>query len=90
MRLRSVSPVWLLIATLAGCNGNANGVIDEAAGKPVATLDGQTITQGELDAWIKEELWRNQTDDGNPSKVFSLRQRGLDRMIDQRLLDAEA
>ncbi len=90
MRLRRFSLFSTLLLALAGCNGNASGVVDESVGTPVATLAGMTITQGELDAWIKDELWRNQTDDGNPSKVFSLRQRGLDRMIDQRLIEAEA
>ena len=90
MSLRTLPLAVLLLAALAGCNGNAKGVLDESAGTPVATLRGDTITQGELDTWIKDELWRDQTDDGNPTKVFSLRQRGLDRMIDQRLIDAEA
>ena len=90
MSLRAFALALIPIAALAGCNGNAKGVIDESAGIPVATLGDETITQGELDAWIKDELWRNQTDDENPTKMFSLRQRGLDRMIDQRLIDAEA
>jgi len=90
MSLRAFTLALLPIAALSGCNGNAKGVIDDNAGTPVATLGDETITRGELDAWIKDELWRNQTDDENPTKVFSLRQRGLDRMIDQRLIDAEA
>jgi protein-disulfide isomerase len=80
----------ILLFAFAGCNGTAKGVIDEDAGTPVAMVAGETITQGELDAWIKDELWRTQTDDENPTKVFGLRQRGLDRLIDQRLIDAEA
>jgi predicted DsbA family dithiol-disulfide isomerase len=90
MTLRALSLAMLTAVALAACNGNANGVVDEEAGTPVATIGGKTITQGELDEWIKDELWRNQTEDGNATKVFSLRQRGLDRMIDQRLIDAEA
>jgi protein-disulfide isomerase len=90
MSSRRFSLATTLFLALAGCNGNASGVLDESGGTPVATLAGDTITQAELDAWIKDELWRNQTDDGNPTKVFSLRQRGLDRMIDQRLIEAEA
>jgi protein-disulfide isomerase len=90
MTLRALSLAWLAVAALSACNGNAQGVVDEKGGTPVATIGTETITQSELDAWIKDELWRSQTDDGNASKVFSLRQRGLDRMIDQRLIDAEA
>jgi protein-disulfide isomerase len=90
MTLRALALAVTTAAALSACNGNAQGVVDESGGTPVATVGGTTITQAELDAWIKEELWRTQTDDGNANKVFSLRQRGLDRMIDQRLIDAEA
>lgn len=90
MTLRALQLAAITAVALAACNGNSRGVVDETAGTPVAQVGGQTITQGELDAWIKDELWRSQTDDGNTTKVFSLRQRGLDRMIDQRLIDAEA
>jgi protein-disulfide isomerase len=90
MTLRALALAVITAAVFSACNGNSQGVVDESAGTPVAQIGDQTITQGELDAWIKEELWRSQTDDGNAAKVFSLRQRGLDRMIDQRLIDAEA
>ena len=80
----------LSLTALTSCNGASQAALDESGSKPVATVGSDTITQGELDAWIKDELWRSQTDDGNATKVFSLRQRGLDRMIDQRLIDAEA
>jgi predicted DsbA family dithiol-disulfide isomerase len=89
MNVRAVALASLTLL-LAGCNGRTPAQLDDGASKPVAMLGGEPITQGELDAWIKDELWRNQTDDGNPTKVFSLRQRGLDRMIEQRLIDAEA
>ncbi len=91
MKLRMLSASLLCALALAACNGgSATGIADETAGTPVAKIGDATITQGELDAWIKDELWRNQTDDGNATKLFALRERGLDRMIDQRLLDAEA
>ena len=91
MRLRLLSFSLVCALALAACNGgSATGITDETAGTPVAKIGDATITQGELDAWIKDELWRSQTDDGNATKLFALRQRGLDRMIDQRLLDAEA
>jgi protein-disulfide isomerase len=90
MTFRAIALAWTTLAALAGCNGGSPPVLDDGSGKPVAMLGGDAITQGELDAWIKDELWRNQTDDGNPTKVFSLRQRGLDRMIEKRLIDAEA
>jgi protein-disulfide isomerase len=82
--------VLLNATALFACNGASSGQAPDASGAPVARVAGETISEGELDAWIKEELWRSQTDDGNASKVYALRARGLDRLIDQRLLDAEA
>jgi protein-disulfide isomerase len=89
MTLRA-APWLLLCAFVVSCNGSAQQGLEPDGTTPVARLGGEVITQAELDAWIKDELWRNQTDDENPTKVFALRQRGLDRMIDQRLIDAEA
>ncbi|HEU4427188.1 MAG TPA: SurA N-terminal domain-containing protein, partial [Myxococcota bacterium] len=89
--LRSHALSLLAAAALLACNGNTpQSVSGENGGTPVAKIGSETITQAELDAWIKDELWRSQTEDGNAAKVFSLRQRGLSRMIDQRLIDAEA
>lgn len=91
MQLRAFWFSILAALAFVACNGaSTTSVTDETASTPVAKLGDATITQGELDAWIKDELWRTQTDDGNATKIFSLRQRGLERMIDQRLLDAEA
>jgi len=58
--------------------------------EPVASIDGQPITQAELDAWIKEDLFREQTEDSAATELYELRSRSLERMIDQRLLEAEA
>ncbi|MBM4384532.1 MAG: thioredoxin domain-containing protein [Deltaproteobacteria bacterium] len=80
----------LTVLALVACNGASSGKAADASGAPVARVAGETISEGELDAWIKDELWRSQTEDGNASKVYALRARGLERMIDQRLLDAEA
>jgi len=89
--LRKNALSLMTAAALLACNGSSPQVAAEGdAGTPVAKIGDETITQHELDTWIKDELWRSQTDDGNEAKVFSLRQRGLERMIDQRLLDAEA
>ncbi len=63
-----------------------------SAGDPsvVARVGSEAITQGQLDAWIKDELWKDQTDNGNALKVYELRSRALDRLIDQRVLQSEA
>jgi protein-disulfide isomerase len=56
----------------------------------VAVLDGMPISQGELDAWIKEDLFRSQTEDNAPAELYELRSSALQKMIDERILAAEA
>jgi predicted DsbA family dithiol-disulfide isomerase len=87
---RTLSPLALLAAlALAGCNGAAQQAQD-GDDPAVAKVGAETITQSQLDGWIKDQLWKDQTDGGNVTKVWTLRERGLERMIDERLLDAEA
>jgi predicted DsbA family dithiol-disulfide isomerase len=88
IRTHSVLAIAAALA-LSACNGAAQKTPAGDA-TPVARIGEETITASELDAWIKDQLWRDQTDDGNATKVYGLRQRGLDSMIDQRLLEAEA
>jgi protein-disulfide isomerase len=57
---------------------------------PAASLDGETITLGELDTWLKEELFAKATKNGDPSKLYELRSKGLDDMINERLVAREA
>jgi len=56
----------------------------------VASIDGQPISQAELDAWIKEDLFRDQTEDRAAAELYELRARSLERLIDERILAAEA
>ncbi|MFQ5514706.1 MAG: thioredoxin domain-containing protein [Myxococcota bacterium] len=56
----------------------------------VAELNGRAITLAELDAWLKDELWRQQVEESDPSELYRLRSDGLERMITDRLLEAEA
>jgi protein-disulfide isomerase len=58
--------------------------------EPVASIDGEPITQAELDAWIKEDLFREQTEDRAAAELYDLRARSLERLIDERVLAAEA
>src|SRR5262249_51883415 len=59
--------------------------------EPVAARIGdQTLTVAELDAQIKDDLWRHQTGDNDPLRVHELRLAALKSIIPQRVLDAEA
>lgn len=86
----------LLLACLACSSGEPAaqrapvGETPSAAGsgEVAAEVDGEAITTDELDAWIKEDLFRRNA--SNPSELFELRQSALDAMIEERLVDAEA
>jgi protein-disulfide isomerase len=56
----------------------------------VATIDGDAITLAELDAWIKEDLFDEQTRSRSPAAVHEFRAERLQQMIDERLLEQEA
>ncbi len=81
----------LLACWLAACQPSPNQPgASPGDSEPVASIDGQPISQGELDAWIKEDLFREQTEDRAAAELYELRSRSLERLIDQRILDAEA
>ena len=64
----------------------------EATTEPVAARVGdEVITVAELDEQIKEDLWKRETGDGNPSRALRAahRQR-VKSLVAQRALDAEA
>ncbi len=56
----------------------------------VAEIDGRPIAQSELDAWVKEELWQQQLESQVSSQLYALRISGLERLIDEKLLEAAA
>ena len=93
MLQRVAATAWLVLLCcgLAACHPSPpHGAPDEQDSQPVAVLEGEPITQGELDEWIKDELFRDQTDDLAPSSVYELRSRSLEGLIDERVLEAEA
>jgi len=56
----------------------------------VATIDGDEITLADLDAWIKEDLFRNEVAGKSAAALHAFRAERLERLIDERLLEAEA
>jgi protein-disulfide isomerase len=89
-RVALAASLALVCSWLAACRPTAPGTSDPGSSQPVAMLDGKPITQGELDAWIKEELFRNQTEDRGTAELYELRSRALDRLVDERLLEEAA
>ena len=55
-----------------------------------ADVDDGTVTVAEVDAWIKEQLFDQASDDRDPTKLYELRSRALDELIDERLLEQKA
>lgn len=55
-----------------------------------AVLDGAVISVAALDAWIKDELFKQQTGGGNPARTYQFRWGALDRLIERRVVEAEA
>ena len=53
-----------------------------------AELDGVVITTAELDTWIKESIFKSQT--GTPAELYDLRERGLEAMLQERVIELEA
>jgi protein-disulfide isomerase len=48
------------------------------------------VTAGELDAWIKDELFDRETSSGDPAKLYELRTTSLDNLVSKRLIDEAA
>jgi protein-disulfide isomerase len=55
---------------------------------PIAKFGGEVITEGDLDAKVKSQLSRLETE--HRQKVFEVKSETLDGMIDDRLLDKKA
>lgn len=79
----------------AGCSESAKKADDAATASPDAGLvagkiAGKSITVGEVDAWIKDQLFKQTTRGGNPLKTYEVRNRALEQMASEQALDAEA
>jgi len=76
-----------VLLTLAACAPEGGG---EDRGEPVAVLDGREIREGDLDEWIREDLYRAALGDKDPATVQQFRQEALERMVTEQLLTTEA
>lgn len=57
---------------------------------PALRIGDETVTLGELDAWIKDQLFQQETQNGEAAKLYEARAQGAENLIAQRLLEAEA
>lgn len=93
LRSAAVSLAVLVLA-LAACSEPKKADDTASVGpddKVVAgRIAGKSVTVGEVDAWIKDQLFRQSTRDKNPLKVYELRNRAFEQMASERALDQEA
>jgi len=59
-------------------------------GPVVAQVGDRSVTQQELDEWIKNAWFAEQTRGGDPAKVYELRSGGLDVMVGEIAVEEEA
>jgi protein-disulfide isomerase len=99
-RLRIASLAALAVAFSLACTPRdatpqASKAPEAAPASPedvvvVAEVSGAPITAGELNTWIREDLFQRETANKGPSELFEFRNDALQRLIDERLLQAEA
>jgi protein-disulfide isomerase len=97
---RIIAPAACLLLFSLGCQAQvekspepseASSAVSSGEGETaVARIGDETITLGELDQWIKDDLFDRQTSGGSPSKLFDLRRPALDQMVVTRVLELEA
>jgi len=82
-----------LLVLALGCPAQRTPELEEGNARdstPAAEIDGKTLTVGEVDAWVKEQLFAQATDDREPSKLYEVRSGALEDIINERLLAGEA
>jgi protein-disulfide isomerase len=77
----------LLTAVGLGC---ATLGLGKGAEPVAARVGDEVITVAELDAKIKDDLWKRQTGDGNPLRVHEVRTAALKSFVAERALEAQA
>jgi protein-disulfide isomerase len=75
---------------LLACEGRVEESTAGDAGETVAIVDDRSITITELDDWIRDDLYRQAIAGKSPSQMHLLRREGLQRMIEERVVEAEA
>ncbi len=87
MRFVVLMPVVLLLACP---QPKAAPDASAADATPALRVGDQVVTLGELDAWIKDQLFAQETSNGDAGKLYEVRAQAAENLIAQRLLEAEA
>ena len=91
---RAAVPLAVLALALAACS-EPKKAADAASASPddkvvAGRIAGENVTVGEIDAWIKDQLFNQATRGKNALKVYEVRNRALEQMASERALDEEA
>jgi protein-disulfide isomerase/DNA-binding protein Fis len=101
MFYRVMAPLACLFMFTLGCQAQEVGSpVPETAAETapaaaeddavVARIGGESISQSELDSFIKDRLFERQTSGGNPAKLYDLRVQNLNELILRRVIAAAA
>jgi len=86
--------VSLALVAFAGCSeqkrADDGAAASPDAGMVAGKIAGKSVSVGEIDAWIKDQLYKQTTRGGNPLKTYEVRNRALEQMASEQALDAEA
>jgi protein-disulfide isomerase len=85
--MRFVPFAWLAVFLASACTQEAKPAADPT---PAIRIGGDVITVGELDAWIKDQLFSQETENGKDAKLYEVRAQAAENLVAQRLLEAEA
>jgi len=93
--LRTTAIGFGLLASLACQHASQNQLDGDGSGGPAssetaAIIDGQTVTIGELDDFVREQLFNEATSERNPANLYEVRSRALTGMIDKLALENAA
>ena len=77
----------LALATLGLACASWDGDVPSPA---VARNSDVVITLAELDDWVKESLLRERTDGGEAAKLYEVRAKALDSLIEKRVIASQA
>jgi protein-disulfide isomerase len=93
-RFAALGAVGLALA-LAACGDqktadDGEAVVGPPPGTVAGKIAGETVTVGDVDAWIKDQLFNQATRGKNPMKVYEVRNRALEQMANERAADAAA
>jgi len=93
-------PLGLVVAALAAASlvacERTQPKVEEAAsvgpdtGEVVGVIGGENVTVGEIEEWIKDQLFSQATRGKNPMKVFEVRNRALEQMANEQAAEQAA